>query len=93
MSPSDYTEEFLVEQPAGDLFGDLGWQTVSANEEAFGFAEPSPQPSPSGRGSWLGRETKSEVVLIPKLRAALERLNPALPADAINAAIDELARD
>jgi type I restriction enzyme R subunit len=41
----------------------------------------------------LGRETKSEVVLIPKLRSALERLNPALPADAINSAIDELSRD
>src|SRR3990170_781166 len=93
MSPSDYTEELLVEQPAVDLFVELGWATVSASEESFGSAEPSPQPSPSGRGSWLGRETKSEVVLIPKLRAALERLNPELPADAINSAIDELARD
>ena len=93
MSPSDYTEEHLVEEPAIELFAELGWQTVSALEETFGFAEPSPQPSPSGRGGWLGRETKSEVVLIPKLRAALERLNPTLPADAINSAVDELARD
>jgi type I restriction enzyme R subunit len=38
-------------------------------------------------------ETKSEVVLVPKLRLALERLNPELPADAINSAIAELARD
>ena len=93
MSPSDYTEELLVEQPAIELFAELGWATVSALEESFGFAEPSPQPSPSGRGSWLGRETKSEVVLVPRLRAALERLNPALPADAINSAIDEVSRD
>jgi len=93
MSPSDYTEELLVEQPAIDLFAELGWATMSAVEESVGSAEPSPQPSPSGRGSWLGRETKSEVVLIPKLRAALERLNPALPADAINSAVDDLARD
>jgi len=93
MSPSDYTEELLVEQPAVDLFAELGWAMVSATEESFGSAEPSPQPSPSGRGSWLGRETKSEVVLIPKLRAALERMNPSLPSDAINSAIDELARD
>lgn len=28
-----------------------------------------------------------------KLRAALEQLNPALPSDAINSAVDELARD
>ena len=41
----------------------------------------------------MGRETKSEVVLVPKLRSALERLNPELPADAINSAVDELARD
>ena len=93
MSPSDYTEELLVEQPAVDLFAELGWATVSASEEVFGSAEPSPQPSPSGQGSWLGRETKSDVVLVPKLRAALERLNPTLPSDAINSAIDELARD
>src|SRR6185295_826890 len=72
---------------------ELGWKTASAAEESFGSAEPSPQPSPSGRGSWLGRETKSEVVLIPRLRAALERMNPLLPADAINSAVDELARD
>ena len=93
MSPSDYTEELLVEQPAIQLFGELDWQTVWALEEIFGSAEPSSQPSPSGRGSWLGRETKSEVVLVPRLRAGLERLNPALPLDAINSAIVELARD
>jgi type I restriction enzyme R subunit len=81
MSPSDYTEELLVEQPAIDLFAELGWQTVSANEEAFG-----------AMGN-LGRETKSEVVLTPKLRVALERINPSLPSDAINSAITELTRD
>lgn len=93
MSPEGYTEDRLVEQPAIELFEDLGWTTVSGSEESFGSAEHSPQLSPSGRGCWLGRETKSEVVLIPKLRAALERLNPALPADAINFVIEDLARD
>ena len=88
-----YTEDRLIEQPAIELFAELGWATVSALEETFGPTEPSPQPSPSGRGRWLGRETKSEVVLVPRLRAALERLNPALPLDAINSAISELARD
>ena len=68
MSPEGYTEDQLVEQPAIELFAELGWATVSASEESFGSAEPSPQPSPRGRGSWLGRETKSEVVLVPKLR-------------------------
>jgi type I restriction enzyme R subunit len=93
MSPSDYTEELLVEQPAIELFAELDWLTVSAMEEIFGSAEPSPQSSPRGRGTWLGRETKSEVVLFPRLRAALERLNPTLPAEAISFAISEVARD
>ncbi len=81
MSPSDYTEELLVEQPAIDLLAELRWATVSAMEESFGTT------------GTLGRETKSEVVLVPKLRPALERLNSALPVEAINLAIDELARD
>ena len=41
----------------------------------------------------LGRETKGEVVLVGRLRAALEKLNPTLPPEAIAAAIDELTRD
>ena len=76
MSPSYYTEDHLVEEPAIQLFVGLGWTTVSALEESFGQ-----------RGT-LGRETSSEVVLVPKLRAALERLNPGLPSEAINFAVD-----
>lgn len=81
MSPHAYTEDQLVEQPAIGLFGQLGWQTVSAMEETFG---------PGGR---LGRETKGEVVLVERLRAALVKLNDGLPPEAIQTAIDELARD
>lgn len=76
-----YTEDHLVEQPAIGLFASLGWQTVSAIEETF------------GPGGTLGRETKGEVVLVARLRAALGRFNPTLPSEAINIAIDELARD
>jgi hypothetical protein len=32
------------------------------------------------------------VVLVSRLRTALERLNPALPPEAITAAVDELPR-
>ena len=81
MSPHAYTEDQLVEQPAIGLFAELGWQTVSALEETFGAT-----------GTLL-RETKGEVVLVSRLRAALERLNPALPPEAITAAVDELTRD
>lgn len=76
-----YTEDQLVVQPAIGLFGTLGWQTVSALEETF------------GPGGTLGRETRGEVVLTERLRAALTQLNPGLPAEAIQTAIDELSRD
>lgn len=81
MSPHAYTEDQLVEQPAIGLFAAMGWQTVSAMEETF------------GPGSTLGRETKGEVVLVERLRAALISLNPGMPPEAIQTAIDELARD
>jgi type I restriction enzyme R subunit len=50
-------------------------------------------PSEPRDAGLLGRETKGEVVLVSRLRAALERLNPALPPEAIVADIDELTRD
>lgn len=81
MTTHAYTEDQLVEQPAIGLFAALGWQTVSALDETF------------GAGSTLGRETKAEVVLTERLRAALTTLNPGLPAEAIETAIDELTRD
>jgi len=76
-----YSENALVEQPAIVLFAELGWRTVSAMEEVF------------GANGTLGRETSGEVVLASRLRAALETLNPQLPADAIASAVDELTRD
>jgi type I site-specific restriction-modification system R (restriction) subunit/very-short-patch-repair endonuclease len=42
----------------------------------------SPNPSPRGRGAFLGeRETFGEVVLKERLRNAINRLNPHLPPD------------
>jgi type I restriction enzyme R subunit len=79
--PHAYTEDQLVEQPAIGLFAELGWQTVSALEEVF------------GANGTLQRETSGEVVLTARLRSALQQLNPALPPDAIAAAMDELTRD
>ena len=75
-----YTEDSLVEQPAIQLFSEMGWQTVPALEEVFGV------------GGLFGRDTKSEVVLVSRLRAALERLNPAFPPEAISGAMDERLR-
>lgn len=79
--PYAYTEDQLVEQPAIALFAELGWQTVSAMKEVF------------GQGGTLGRETSGEVVLVPRLRAALEQLKPSLSPGAITAVVDELTRD
>jgi type I restriction enzyme, R subunit len=81
MTPHAFTEDQLVEQPAIGLFADMGWQTVSAIQEAF------------GPGSTLGRETSGEVVLVERLRMALTKLNHALPPEAITTALDELCRD
>lgn len=81
MTPHPYSEDQLVEQPAIGLLAHLGWQTLCAREETF------------GPGGTLGRDTKGEVVLVPRLRAALVALNPGLPAKAVQAAIDELSRD
>ena len=94
--PHAYTEDQLVEQPAIGLFAELGWTTVSALEETFGVPSPGLSATLShamGEGASLGRETKGEVVLVGRLRAALERLNPALPSEAVTAAVDELTRD
>ena len=79
--PDDYSEDALIEQPAIELFEELGWEAENCFHETF------------GSNSTLGRETTNEVVLVPKLRAALEKLNPGLPQEAISQAIEELTRD
>ncbi len=79
----DYTENALIEHPAIELFEKLGWETADCFHE---FSRPG--------GSPLGRETKGEVVLVKsRLRPALERLNPGLPHEAFDLAIEELTRD
>jgi len=63
------------------LFEQLGYTTANCYNEW------------NSGTSTLGRETRSEVVLISKLRPALEKLNPHLPKQAITLAIEELTRD
>ncbi|MBT5634550.1 MAG: type I restriction endonuclease subunit R [Gammaproteobacteria bacterium] len=76
-----YTEDALVEQPAIQLFAELEWETLTCWEEAFG-----PE-------SDLGRNTRGDVVLFNRVRAVLERLNPAAPELALDEAIEALSRD
>ena len=81
MSPSELTEDALVEQPTLQLLSQLGWQVISGFDEALG---------PAGT---LGRDSQSEPVLGHRLRDALRALNPGLPEPALDAAIDQLTRD
>jgi len=55
MSPGTYNEDGLVEQPAIQLFEELGWETVNATDEILGAsapvaAHPHPNPLPAGEG-------------------------------------------
>lgn len=86
MSPAaphshDYSEDTLVEQPAIALFESLGWETGNLYAEW------------TGSSSSEGRQTQQDVVLEGRLRAALSKLNPDLPSDAIILVVEELARD
>jgi len=76
-----YTEDILVEQPAINLFDDLEWDTLNCWEESF------------GEDSLLGRENRGDVVLVNRLRSALEKLNPDSPKLAIDEAMVALTRD
>ena len=76
-----YSGDQLVERPAIQIFADLGWRTVSALEEIFGV------------GGTLGRDTKGEAVLVPRLRAALEWLFPTFPSKTISAPMNEHSRE
>ena len=75
-----YSEDQLVEQPAIALLAEMGWETLDCYDEFEGGSSP------------LGRANRGEVVLTTRLRPALERLNPDVSTEAINAAIDELTR-
>jgi type I restriction enzyme R subunit len=75
------SEAALVELPACDLLAGMGWAVLDASQETFGAA------------GTLGRTDVREAVLVPRLRSALVRLNPGLPAEGIAAAIEALTRD
>src|SRR5262245_39793271 len=82
MTSADFSENALVEQPAIALFEELGWPSANCFYEKVG-----------GTTSTLGRETTNDVILWPRLKAALEKLNPGIASDAVQLAMDELAKD
>ncbi len=79
--------EDALEQATLVLFRQMGWDTVNCMDEVFGDMSAS-----HGKPN-LGRETTGEVVLRQRLSAALRKLNPDLPIDALQQAIEILTRD
>lgn len=71
------TEDNLAEQPALEWFRELGYET------AFG-------PDISPGGSRPERASFDQVVLVGRLQKALARLNPHLPAEALEDALHQL---
>jgi type I restriction enzyme, R subunit len=74
------SEDAAIEQPSIVLFAELGWETLNCYHENFGPL------------SLLGRETMADVVLVHRLRAAIEKLNPGVSPNATEIAIQELTK-
>ncbi|MFN5857682.1 MAG: type I restriction endonuclease subunit R [Pseudanabaenaceae cyanobacterium] len=77
-APHPDSEEAL-ENAAIAVFQQLGWTTANCFHEIV-----------HATNSTLGRNSKDEVVLVSKLLPALQRLNPNLPDEALQLAIEEI---
>lgn len=76
-----YGELALVELPAIDCLASLGWETANLYDETFGIDGTE------------GRKSSAEVILVRRLRKALERINPGYPATAYEQAVEQLTED
>ena len=81
MSYNPDSEDSAIEQPTIALFKELGWTTLNCFHESFGPL------------SLLGRDTMAEVVLRNRLRGAIQKLNPGVSSDAVEIAVEEIAKD
>ena len=77
--PSTITES-EVEQLALDILSELGYQTIYA-----------PDISPDGENS--ERQSYSDVILLDRLRAAIDNLNPHIPREAKEEAVKKILRN
>ena len=73
----EYSEDALIEQATQDTLEELGWTVMTAwrNETL-------------GKDGLLGREDKTEIILKGRLEVALKKLNPGLPQQAYDLAIE-----
>src|SRR4051812_36117112 len=76
---SAFLDEATLEQAVLALFRDLGYQTAHG-------------PAIGPNGDRPERATYAVVVLEDRLRSALRRINPGLPASAIDAAFATITR-
>lgn len=82
----EYSEDALVEDPAEEILLDQQWTVVTAwHSESF-------SKKPDRSDGLLGRRSKKEVILDRYLLQALIKLNPNLPANAYQQAVDTLKR-
>ncbi|MBY5541119.1 type I restriction endonuclease subunit R [Rhizobium leguminosarum] len=75
------SEDGIVEKPALALLRELGWGHVDLHGEVPGPANPT------------GRTSFQQAFLPARLKAALRKLNPSLPAEALTHAEAEITRD
>lgn len=78
---SEFSEDGAVEQPALVLLQQLGWQYLNLREEKPGLDNPT------------GRTSFHQTWLPARLHAALVKLNPCLPAEALKLAETTLTLD
>src|SRR5688572_8496458 len=75
-------EDRLVQQTFADYLEKvLGWESVYAYKTEV-----------LGSSGTLGRASERDVVLVRDLRTAIKKLNPGLPVDALEQAIEKLIR-
>jgi len=77
MTPSEMNEEQLVEKPAERTFAELGYETIYGPEIHPGTAKAE-------------RESYYDVLLKGRLRTKLVQLNPDLPNDVYDIAIQQI---
>src|SRR3989338_7492226 len=78
---NEFSENNLIEQTAVKLFKELWGKDCFVNAYS------------DGGDALLGRENQGQVVLIGRLKQALEKLNPNAPQEAITQALTEITRD
>ena len=75
-----FSEDAAIETPAVELFQSLGWDHTNLYQEFSGASSE-------------GRQSMRGAVLPNRLWAAIEKLNPELPPEALTEAAAEITRD